>query len=148
MLRCTTSGDRLAPHQNVGCGSLVSELWTAGRRQLRFKLPADSRPSKKPSTKIRMKKPSAKIRMKPLPSLFHVIATSPTEPHIPISLPTGPPLTTHSIESSYQPTTEHDTAAPTGTLTEPPTSSTTQACLSRPTTVPPSRGPNCRGGGS
>ena len=63
MLRCISSGDRLAPHQNVGCGSLVSELLTAGRRQLRFKLPADSKPSNKPSTKIRMRKSSAKIRI-------------------------------------------------------------------------------------
>ncbi len=93
MLRCTNSGDRLAPHQSVGCRCLVSELWTAGRRQLRFKLPADSRPSKKPSAKIRMKKSSAKIRMNPLPSLFHVIATSPAELPDPISIPTGPPPT-------------------------------------------------------
>ena len=41
MLRCISSGDRLALHQTIGCGSLVSELKTTGQRQLRFKLPAD-----------------------------------------------------------------------------------------------------------
>jgi hypothetical protein len=129
MLRCISSGDRLASHQHVGCGSLVSELRTAGRRQLRFKLPADSRPSKKPS---------AKIRMKPLPSLFHVIATSPAESPVPISIPTGPPPTSHSIHSTYSPPMEYDTAAPTGTPSEPPTSSTTKACFSQPITSLPS----------
>ena len=94
----------------MGCGSLVSELWTVGRRKLQFKLPADSRPCKKPSTKIRTKKPSAKIRMKPLPSLFHVIATSPAESPVPISIPTGPPLTSHSIHLTYSPTIASDTA--------------------------------------
>jgi hypothetical protein len=138
MLRYTSSGDRLAPHQSVACRSLVSELWTAGRRQLRFKLPAHSRPSKDPSTKIRMKKPSAKIRMKPLPSLFHVIATSATESSNPISILDGPPPPSHSIHSTYSPTIEYDTAAPTGTPTGPPTSSTTKACFSQPITVLPS----------
>ena len=43
MLKCTRSGDRLAPDQRVGCGSLVTDLRPTGQRQLRFKLPANSK---------------------------------------------------------------------------------------------------------
>jgi hypothetical protein len=76
-----------------------------------------------------MKKPPAKIRMKPLPSLFHVIATSPAELPDPISKPTEPPPTSHFIHSTYSPPIAFDTATTNETPTGPPTSSTPQAYL-------------------
>ena len=67
--------------------------------------------------------------MNPLPSLFHVTATSPAELPDPISIPTEPPPTSHFIHSTYSPTIAFDITTTNKTPPGPPTSSTSQACL-------------------
>ena len=98
MLTCTHSGDRLAPNQSVGCGSLVSELRNTGKRHLRFKLLATS----KPSTKFPVSSDVATAQLpQPTPSNAPSVLTSHQT-----SVPTGPPTsstTTHYPAESYVP---------------------------------------------
>ena len=93
MMKCTNSEDQLAPNQSGGCGSLVSELKNTGKRSLRFKLPANSKPSiKVPFTSHMDTAPSSQ----PVPP-----TASFKSPPYPASITTGPPT---SSTIAYYPT--------------------------------------------
>ena len=112
MLKCTHSGDRLAPNPSVGCGSFVSELRNTGKRHLRFKLLANS----KPSTKFPVSSDVATAQLpQPTPSNAPSVLTSHQT-----SVPTGPP--TSSTTTHYPAKPYHTTLAP--PPGQPPPSST------------------------